>query len=127
MIQTYFAQIKTLVDEYSAASFVLDTKVNLEMRPGDQGYLTGSIAFADGSVLHFREFLDTVRETVDKLMYTYHYQEPDSQLVFRYDNARHRPPLRYLEHKHTPKQVVETPCPTLDDVLTEITLARGWV
>lgn len=34
-------------------------------------------------------------------MYTYHYQGADNRLIFRYDNARHRPPLRALEHKHT--------------------------
>jgi len=127
VIQTYFARIKALVDEYAATSFVLDAKVSFETRPGDQGYLTGSIVFVDASALHFTEFLDAVQETVDKLMYTYQYQEADSRLVFRYDNARHRPLLRSLEHKHTPDQVVETPCPTLDDVLTEIALARSWV
>ncbi|MBI1930001.1 hypothetical protein HYR99_37835 [Candidatus Poribacteria bacterium] len=97
------------------------------MRPGEQGYLTGSATFVDGSVLHFREFLDTVKEKVDKVMYTYHYQDASNQLIFRYDNARHKPPLRSLEHKHLPDQIVETVAPTLDEVLAEITASRGWV
>jgi len=127
VIQKYFDQIKASVDQYAATGFVLDANVSFEMRPGDQGYLAGSVTFVDGSVLHFKEFLDAVRETVDKLMYTYHYQDASHQLMFRYDNARHRPPLRSLEHKHTPGQVVEMPAPVLDDVLTEIAVARGWV
>jgi hypothetical protein len=83
--------------------------------------------FADGSALYFREFLDAVKDTVDKLMYTYHYQDAGHQLIFRYDNARHRPPLRSLEHKHTPGQAIEAPAPTLEEVLAEIVVAKGWV
>ena len=127
MIQTYFAQVKAIVDQYAVTSFVLDTEVSFETRPGEQGYLSGSITFVDGSVLYFREYLDAFKGTVDKLMYTYHYQDASNQLVFRYDNARHRPPLRSLEHKHTPGQVVEAPAPALEDVLAEIVVARGWV
>jgi len=127
VIQTYFAQVKAIIDQYAVTSFVLDTEVSFETRPGEQGYLTGSITFVDGSVLYFREYLDAFKGTVDKLMYTYHYQDASNQLIFRYDNARHRPPLRSLEHKHTPEQVVEAPAPALEDVLAEIVVARGWV
>ncbi|MBI1929265.1 hypothetical protein HYR99_34095 [Candidatus Poribacteria bacterium] len=115
MIQAYFAQIKVLIDGYAGANFVLDVKLSFESRPGEQGYLTGSMTFVDGSVLHFREFLDTIGENVDKVMYTYHYQNASNQFIFRYDNARHKPPLRSLEHKHLPNQIVETPAPTLKD------------
>ena len=127
MIQAYFNRIKAVVDQYAVTGFVLDTDVSFETRPGGQGYLTGSIAFVDGSVLYFREFLDAAREAVDKLTYTYHYQDMSNQLIFRYDNARHRPPLRSLEHKHIPGQIVETPAPALDKVLAEIAMAKEWV
>jgi hypothetical protein len=127
VIQAYFNQVKAIVDPYAATSFVLDANVSFEMRPGGQGYLNGSIIFADGSTLYFREFLDAVKDTVDKLMYTYHYQDAGHQLIFRYDNARHRPPLRSLEHRHIPGQVTEAPAPTLEEVLAEIVVARGWV
>jgi len=127
VIQAYFDQVKAIVDQYAATRFVLDANVSFEMRPGGQGYLTGSVILVDGSALYFREFLDAVRGTVDKLMYTYHYQDAGNQLIFRYDNARHRPPLRSLEHKHTPGQVIEAPAPTLEDVLAEIVMVKGWV
>jgi len=127
VIQVYFNQIKAIVDEYAIIPFVLDANVSFEIRPGAQGYLTGSITFVDSSTLHFKEFLDAVREEVDKLMYTYHYQDAGNELIFRYDNARHRPPLRSLEHKHTPAQVVETPAPDLNEVLAEIAVTKGWM
>ena len=126
-IPTYFNQVKAIVDPCAATRFVLDANVSFEMRPGEQGCLRGSITFADGSTLCFREFLDAVKNAVDKLMYTYHYQDAGHQLIFRYDNARHRPPLRSLEHRHTPEQVIEAPAPTLEEVLAEIVVAKGWV
>ena len=49
----------------------------------------------------------------------------DKLRQLRYDNARHRPPLRSLEHKHTYGQVVEASAPTLEGVLTEIVVERG--
>lgn len=127
MIQAYFNRIKAIVDPYTRIHFVLDANVSFEMRSGEQGHLVGSITFADGSVFYFREFLDAVEETVDKLMYVYHYQNADNQLIFRYDNARHRPALRFLEHKHLPGQIVEALAPALDAVLTEIVIAKGWI
>ncbi len=51
MIQTYFTQIKRVIDQYAPTSFVLEAQMNLDMRPGDQGYLTGTLIFADDSKL----------------------------------------------------------------------------
>jgi hypothetical protein len=43
MIQAYFNQVKAIVDQYAATRLVLDANVGFEMRPGGQGYLTGSM------------------------------------------------------------------------------------
>jgi len=75
--------------------------------------------------LHFTEFLDEVYKQVEKVMYTYHYQDSNRQLVFRYDNARHRPPLPLREHKHTPEQTAVSPAPLLAEVLAEIMRYQG--
>jgi hypothetical protein len=127
VIQAYFDQVKALINKYAGTRFVLDAKVSFEMRPGEQGYLTGSLTFTDGSTLQFSEFLDSAAGGVAKLMYTYHYQDARKQLIFRYDNAYHRPPLRSLEHKHIPGQVTGSPAPTIEDVLAEIVMVKGWV
>lgn len=126
MIDDYFAQIKATVDKYAATKFVLSASVNFDTRPGEQGYLTGSITFEDGSALHFREFIDIASGTPDKLMYTYQYQRANKQLVFRYDNAKHRPLLGFVEHKHTLMEVIKASPPALDDVLAEILMDNGW-
>jgi Family of unknown function (DUF6516) len=109
MIQTYFTQINRIIDKYATTSFVLEARIHFETRPGDQGYLTDTLIFVDDSKLHFSEFLDQTGEIVDKLMYTYHYQDTGNQLIFRYDNALHKPALPSVEHKHLPVQLIEAP------------------
>ncbi len=120
MIQIYFNRIKSLVDGYASASFVVDSTLNFETRPGEQGYVTGELLFVDGSRLHFREFLDGEDTIIEKLMYTYHYQNALNDLIFRYDNALHRPRLASPEHKHSADGVQLVPAPALEDVLLEV-------
>ncbi len=127
MIQTYFTQIKRIIEQYAATSFVLEAQMHFDMRPGDQGYLTGTLIFADDSKLHFSEYLDQTGEAVDKLMYAYHYQDTGNRLICRYDNALHKPALSSVEHKHLPTQIIAAPAPTLDEVLAEIATTKGWV
>ncbi len=94
---------------------------------GGQGCLSGSVTFQDDSTLHFSEFLDATVSAVDRLMYIYHYQDVSDNLVFRYDSARHRPPLVATHHKHTPNGAISVLAPGLDDVLAEIASLKGWL
>ncbi len=126
VIQKYFDETKRVIDRYSATHFVIDANLNFDVRPGDQGYLKGVIYFADHSSFHFKEFLDAIEETLDKLMYVYHYQDSKNQMIFRYDNSLHKPHLPFLEHKHLPEQIIEIPAPTLAEVLEEIFTNQGW-
>lgn len=82
--------------------------------------------FRDQSTLFFREYLDSSAGQVSKLMYSYHWQDANEQLVFRYDNARHRPPLAILEHKHTVNGIVASHEPTLETVLAEVVTTAEW-
>jgi len=55
-----------------------------------------------------------------KLMYAYHYQDADQNLIFRYDNAAHSPALPQPAHKHTRSDIEVSPIPMLDMVLDQI-------
>ena len=128
MIPAYFAQIKATIDRYAATPFVVDATVTFDARPGDQGYFTGSIVFENFSVLHFKEFVDAAHNTIEKLTYSYHYQSSEASLIFRYDNARHKPALLFREHKHELQgAVIKSPAPQLEDVLTEVFLFEEWL
>ncbi len=120
MISAYLATIQILAERYAGTNFVVDTRLNIESRPGEQAYLSGMIIFLDGSELYFSEFLDGSEVGVEKIMYSYHFQNTDKQLVFRYDNARHKPALPFLVHKHLSDKIIEHPAPTLESVLEEI-------
>jgi hypothetical protein len=74
--------------------------------------------------LHFREYLDPSAPE-PRQMYAYHFQAADGQLVFRYDNAVHRPPLPAREHKHMPDGIIVTLPPTLEQVIDEILNNQG--
>lgn len=126
VMQTYFGQIKLLLDRISTALFVVDLEVAFDVRSSDQGYLHGVLVFRDHSSLHFREFLDSADDTLVKVMYSYHYQDEDQALVFRYDNALHRPELPFIDHKHIGPEIVAADPPHLQDVLIEIVAARNW-
>lgn len=126
MIQNYFDELKQIIDSYATLPSVIETRVSFELRPSDQGYVVGAVLFQDQSVLHFREYVDNDGGYVSKQMYTYHYQDADQRLIFRYDNARHRPTLPTLEHKHTGDHATVSHMPTLEAVLAEIALIRGW-
>lgn len=120
IIQRYFESIKRTVDQYGATHFIIEAKTSFDIRPGGQGYLNGSIYFVDGSILYFKEFLDAVDNNMEKLMYSYHYQDRDDRLIFRYDNAAHKPKLPFREHKHLSNQILEAFSPTLRQILSEI-------
>jgi hypothetical protein len=54
------------------------------------------------------------------------YQDPEQGLIFRYDNAAHRPLLPQAEHKHGPAGLEPSPAPTLAEVLDEV-LRAGYL
>jgi hypothetical protein len=74
--------------------------------------------------LHFREFVDT-SQVEPKIMYAYHYQDVDHNLLFRYDNAVHKPALPQAGHKHTQSGADISPAPTLPGVLDQILKQTG--
>jgi len=96
------------------------------MRPVHQAYIVGEVFFVDSSRLHFREFIKEVEGEAQKVMYVYHYQTAEGELIFRYDNSEHKPALGFKEHKHTPEGVVRASVPDLEDVLAEIIVVKKW-
>jgi hypothetical protein len=41
-------------------------------------------------------------------------------MIFRYDNAIHKPKLNFISHKHIKGDILESDIPELKDVLEEI-------
>jgi hypothetical protein len=115
----YARGIEDVLDAIVAAGEAVLVSVQIDQRSSLRGFIAGMLQFNDASELHFREFLDTSLPE-PRLMYAYHYQDVNGELIFRYDNAAHRPQLPQAEHKHAPAGVQVSPAPTLAQVVDEI-------
>ena len=58
---------------------------------------------------------------IEKVSYAYQYQDSDGRLIFRYDNAVHRPASRFKEHKHIKTDVIiKASLPNISDIIDEV-------
>lgn len=115
----YVREIEEVLDATVAAGEATSVSIHVDARSALRGFVAGLLQFSDASELHFREFVDTSLAD-PRLMYAYHYQDGNKTLIFRYDNATHRPALLQAEHKHTPSGVEISTAPTLDQIVDEI-------
>lgn len=101
--------------------YVVSHSLGYEDRPPVAGKVKGSAIFADGAVLHFKEYLQ-LNPNIIRLTYAYHYVSANGNLIFRYDNARD-PAARdiptYPHHKHSHAGLEASPGPTLAKTLHE--------
>ena len=119
LLTEYLSGLTKDIDEYARTGLVLTSEVSADTRTEKIGLIKGAIVFLDESKLFFTEYLD-LRYKIEKLAYSFHYQNKKGDLIFRYDNARHKPELKYREHKHIKGSVIQCDPPDLRSVLEEI-------
>lgn len=127
-IEAYFSQIRQVISDIPE---LIANNVTYSNQGEDIGYIRGDLTFSDASMLHFREYIDAEPEP-ERLMYSYHFMDVASQLIFRYDNAEHHQQLNlstFPHHKHDGREenIVESNAPTLAKVLEEIGPRIGTV
>jgi hypothetical protein len=118
-ITEYLKDLTGIVEQYAETELILSTELKLDARTEKLGLIKGLIIFLDGSRLFFTEYLD-LRYRIEKLSYVFHYQDQHDKLVFRYDNALHKPAIEDRDHKHSEQGVEPSPVPDLGSVLEEI-------
>jgi hypothetical protein len=120
LLTEYLSELIKVIDEYSKTNLIIDSNLSIDSRTEKIGVIKGSITFSDNSMLVFSEYLD-LRYKVEKNSYSFHYQKQDGSLIFRYDNALHKPPLDTSGHKHmSDGKVIPAEPPGLKEILTEI-------
>jgi len=120
LLSEYAAGLAKIIDEHAKTDLIVASGLDADYRTDKVGSIQGSVTFTDSSRLFFMEYLD-VRFKVEKLTYSYHYQRKDGALIFRYDNALHKPRLKFADHKHISSgDAIESEEPTLDAVIAEI-------
>lgn len=120
LLTEYLSNLVKVIEEHSKTGLIIDSELTTDFRTEKIGIIKGFVAFTDNSGLFFTEYLD-LRYKVEKLNYSFHYQKQDGTLIFRYDNARHKPPSEVFGHKHLSNgKIVATELPLLNSIFTEI-------
>ena len=120
MIEDYY---QTLLETIAASPLVRSSEVVLDKRTSQVGLVRGDLYFANDSRLHFRELVEFRVDVVTRHMYSFHYQDSEEIMVFRYDDTEHYPDLpNFPHHKHvgSSQEVVSAQPPDLMSVLQEI-------
>ena len=118
LIRDYFQEIESQI---AACPGIVESQVGKDVRSLHIGIIEGVVTFSDGSVLHFIEFVD-VKEHVEVYRYSYHYQDQDGTMNFRYDMAPHHKKLEtFPHHKHLASgRAINASAPTLSNIFDEI-------
>lgn len=116
----YTHTITTLINHLVASAQAQLLNLQLDQRSMLRGFIAGALLFNDESILYFREFIDLTQSSDPRLMYAYHYQDATKTLIFRYDNAPHKPALTQSNHKHTAQGITLEGPPTFAEVIDEI-------
>ena len=118
LITEYFHNLES---EILQCVHVVESNIVKDQRSLHIGLIEGRLVFSDASALHFIEFVSVKRAT-EVYKYSYHYQDREGVLLFRYDSApHHREILTFPYHKHIPEnEVIDSIRPTLSEVLDEI-------
>jgi hypothetical protein len=119
-LHDYLELFRKAVEKIEDYGYTESVQVREEIRPNKQAVIKAKIVLIDGSILHIKEYIDA-KYTIQKVSYAYQYQEKDGELIFRYDNAVHRPELGFKEHKHTKGGgIVEVSLPDVSDIMDEV-------
>ena len=119
-LHEYLALLRKGIERVEIYGYAESIDITEEIRAGKQAVIRIQIVFIDGSVLRCKEFIDA-KYKIEKLRYAYQYQNKKGELIFRYDNAAHKPALRFKEHKHTATgDVVQTSLPDIFDLIDEV-------
>jgi len=120
LLSDYEFNLQTIIKKYVANGVVLSFTFSVDNRSIYLGFIQGRLDFIDGSVLFFKEYVD-VQLSIDKLAYSFHYQDSANNLIFRYDNAKHKPDLGFSDHKHIKDKIISSSVPDLETIILETT------
>ena len=118
LISEYFQKIESQIAD---CIYIIETSLVKDKRSLHLGIIEGELFFTDESRLHFIEFVN-VKETIEVYKYSYHYQDRNSDLIFRYDMAPHHQEIKtFPYHKHIySNNVIEASTPAFAQILDEI-------
>jgi hypothetical protein len=119
-LREYLERVKSSLQTFEDYGLSEHIDFSAEIRPGSQAVVKATVQLIDTSELYIREYL-LEKGAVQRLSYAYQYQIPDGTLIFRYDNAAHRPPLDFDNHKHDANgRIVPAEPPNIEALVQEV-------
>jgi len=115
----YYGRFVKVIENYLNAGLIIDHKIEIDVRTDKLGLVRGTVKFINDSQLFFTEYIDLKYKT-EKITYSYHYQDSEHNLIFRYDNAKHKSPLGFANHKHISDSVIQSEIPDIGTIFEEI-------
>ena len=105
------------LDDYGLAEVI---EFNSELRGSKKAVLNIKVILINKSALYIREYLNG-KYGIERIDYAYQYQTEKGTLIFRYDNAKHKPALGFDEHKHTQNgSIISSQLPPIDEIVDEV-------
>jgi hypothetical protein len=105
------------LDDYGLAELI---EFKSELRAEKKVVINIKIIFINKYALYIREYLNSKYE-IERSDYAYQYQTEEGTLIFRYDNAKHKPALGFNEHKHTQNgSIISSQLPPIDEIVDEV-------
>jgi hypothetical protein len=120
-VSSYFQQLLTAASRLEDYGLVKTITSNSETRPSGELFINIKVELIDNSLLFIREYVSVRQEHIEHFSYAYQYQAENESLIFRYDNAPHKPALAEKEHKHLRNgEIILCPLPNIDSNIEEI-------
>lgn len=98
-LSRYLSDVRQEIERLDDYGFAESIDFHEEIRAGKQALLRIGIVLMDSSILLIKEYIDS-KYGIEKVSYAYQYHDGDGKLLFRYDNAVHKPALNFKDHKH---------------------------
>jgi len=119
-LDEYLDLFRKAMEKFEKYGYADIVEIREEIRANKQAILNVKVVLINQSVLHIKEYLDA-KYRINRVSYAYQYQDRTGRLIFRYDNAAHRPALRFKEHRHSSDgKIYEAALPDIFDLVDEI-------
>ncbi len=120
MLHKYSDRLRKAIEKFENYGLAEFTDFREELKAGKQAVINIEIRLINGSVLFIREYIDA-KYKFERIRYAYQYHDKNGELIFRYDNAAHKPSLEFKEHKHlSDGKIVYADPPEIFDLLDEV-------
>ena len=120
LLNEYLDLFRKAMGKFENYGYADIVEIREEIRANKQAILIAKVVLIDNSILHVREYIDA-KYGIDRVSYAYQYQDSKDQIIFRYDNAIHRPKLGFKDHRHSNDgQIYEADLPDLFELVDEV-------